>query len=213
MTKINHCLNLAFKSLTFHPTWYQVPSDGECLHVQYMGQCNGYLIAWARRSGGTLMMGLWGQPTPCQWVPSPQNLCSRCTSPADHSSNQSAIAGHHRRGWELQNVHFLRRLTLLVHSQIVHKLCAGFSINSLSFSQFHPLLFQTEKDHKQLLHKSKLFSLLFLLFLTKSAWSLLPLYTDQYNSHSCIPPRPGGECIKRQNVSGSVVICICAKQA
>lgn len=191
----------------------QVPSDGECLHVQIMGQRSGYLsdCMIQEEHGNTKWWGSRDSPYPATGSPSPQNLSARCTLPAHHSSNQSATARHHSRGWELQNVHFL--WSLLVHSQMVHKLRSGFSVNSLSFSQFHPLLFQTEKDHKQLLHKSKLIRFAFWLFLSKSAWCYSPCILMTITVSHASLPRPGGECTKGQNESGSAVICICANQA
>lgn len=112
------------------------------------------LIAWARRSRGPLNDEApgTGHTLPlCPPLPRPSVQgapCQQITAPT--SQRQPDTTGEDG----MQNVHFL--WTLLVHSQIVHKLCAGFSLNSLRFSQFHPLLFQTEKDHKQLLHKSRL---------------------------------------------------------
>ena len=127
-----------YRSLSFLHSWCQVL----CADVSVSNAWHHVMMC--PRTAHTPPVGL------------PETSVQRCTSPADHSSNQSAIAGHHRSGWELQNVHFLPHTILLVHSQIVRKLCAGFSINSLSFSQFHTLLFQIENAHKQFLHKSKL---------------------------------------------------------
>lgn len=144
-----------------------------------MGQCNGYLSdCMSQEEQGYTNDGALGTAHTLPVGPlSPEPLCKvHLTSRSQLQPVSDSRTPQERKG--AAKCPFSVRLTLLVHSQIVHKLCAGFSINSLSLSQFHPLLFQTEQDHKQLLHKSKLIRFAFLLFLSKSAWSLLPLYTD-----------------------------------
>lgn len=184
MLYINQCLTLMCRSLSLLHSWCEVLHTSMSLCVQYVRLSTGYLVPWA---------GVHQWRVPCisgplsaliLWAPH-QPITDQTFHLYLDTMGASNMWAHVRILW---------LLILVAHSQRIHRLCAEFSINSLSFPQLHTLVFQTENAHKQILQ----IRFAFLLFLPKSAWSLAP-FVYCLTQILFILPSAGGVCLRRQN--------------
>lgn len=145
MLQINQCLTPICRSLSFLLLWREVLCTSTSLCAQYVRLSTGYLVLWA---------GVHQWQVPCTSGP-PSALIPwvRGCSPLQLKPFHFMWTPWEKMGaadiWD--NAHILWHLTLVAHSQRIQGLCAAFSINSLSFSQLHTLIFQTENAHKQIL--------------------------------------------------------------
>lgn len=144
MLQINQCLTPICRSLSFLLLRREVLCTSTSLCAQYVRLSTGYLVLWA---------GVHQWQVPCTSGP-PSALIPWVRGCSPLQLKPFPVSGHHGSRWELltwDNAHILWLLTLVAHSQRIQGLCAAFSINSLSFSQLHTLIFQTENAHKQIL--------------------------------------------------------------